>query len=329
MTLTYGGRFSYWNINKEWVFSPRAQFAIKPPKFNHGDKNVIFTLAGGMYNQPPFYREMRNLDGVVNTNLKAQKSVHAVVGANYDFRLWNRKFSFISEVYYKYLYDMVPYEYDNVLIRYYGENRSTGYAAGVDLRLNGEFVKGTDSYINLSIMSTRENLKDDYLTVYYDSHGNEVLSTSDSIASTATRYPGSVPRPTDQRVKFSMFFQDYIPRNDNFKMHLNLVFATGLPFGPPDKDRFRDTLRIPPYRRVDIGFSAQLFSLKRKEDKGKTAKGFMKYVESIWATIEIYNILGVNNTVSYLWIKDVSDTVYAVPNNLSARRFNFRLVCDF
>jgi hypothetical protein len=329
VTFTYGARFTYWDVNKEFVASPRAQVSIKPPLFNHGNKNVVFTAALGMYAQPPFYREMRDFEGNVNLNLKAQKSIHAVLGAHYDFVLWKRKFSFITEAYYKYLYDLVPYEFDNVLIRYYGINDAKGYAAGLDLRLNGEFVKGTDSYINLSILSTKENLNDDSHTYGIGKDGNVVSANSDLAVQHATSYPGYIPRPTDQLVRFTMFFQDYIPKNDNFKMHLNFIVATGLPFGPPNHERFRDTLRIPPYRRVDIGFSALLFSKARREAKNKKVVPFMKYLKSIWATFEIYNLLGVNNTVSYIWVKDITNTSYAVPNYLSARRFNLRLVVAF
>jgi len=307
ISITYGIRFTYWDVNKEFVVSPRVQFSVKP----NTKKDVVFRASAGLYQQPPFYREMRNLEGVVNLNLKSQKSVHIVAGTDLNFKAWNRNFKFVSEVYYKYLYDQVPYEYDNVLIRYFGENRSTGYAAGVDFRLHGEFVKGTDSYISVSVMSTQEDLKDDS---YIDADSQVV-------------YPGMIPRPTDQRVKFAMYFEDYIPRLETFRMHLNLIVATGLPFGPPDGERYRDILRIPPYRRLDIGFSALLFDRERRELKNP--KSFMKNFESIWLTAEIWNLLGVENTISYLWIKDISNTVWAVPNVLSARRFNLRLIVKF
>jgi len=323
--MTYGARLTWWDVNKEWVASPRIQFGYRPKT----NRDLVFHAATGMYVQPPFYREMRDLDGNVNMNLKAQKSLHAVAGVDLNFNAWNRKFKFVTEVYYKYLWDLVPYEYDNVLIRYFGENKAHGYAAGIDFRLHGELVEDAESWISMSIMSTQEDIEGDHYTAYYDSTGTRVYTGSvnpDDIADTAEVYPGYIPRPTDQRVGFNLFFQDYLPKVKWFKVHLNLVFATGLPFGPPDKERYNDVLRIPFYRRVDIGFSAQLFDKNRKE---LPPKNFFRHFESIWATLEVYNLLGVNNTISYVWIKDISNTVYAVPNYLTARRINFRIIFKF
>lgn len=307
MTFTYGARFTYWDVNNEFVVSPRAQFSYKPAT----KKDVIFKFASGLYAQPPFYRELRNLQAQVNKNVKSQKSVHVVAGADLNFTVWNRPFKFVTEVYYKYLYDLVPYEFDNVLIRYFGENKATGYVAGVDFRLNGQFVKGEDSYISMSIMQARENIEDE---TYIDAEGNEVD-------------PGFIPRPTDQRFRFSMFFQDYLPKSNTFKVHLNFIYATGLPFGPPDNVRYNDNLRIPAYRRVDIGFSAGLYDRSKGNKLSKT-KFFSKF-KSIWATLEIYNLFGVENTISYVWIKDITNRVYAVPNTLTARRVNLRLIVKF
>jgi hypothetical protein len=287
----------------------------------------MFRLSAGMYQQPPFYREMRNLEGIVNLSLRAQKSVHVVAGTDYNFKAWKRNFKFISEVYYKYLYDQVPYEFDNVLIRYFGENRSVGYSTGIDFRLHGEFVKGADSYISVSVMSSKEDLKDDVGYNYFDAQGNQVPATFNEIARIDTFFPGFIPRPTDQRVKFAMYFEDYLPKLESFRMHMNLIVATGLPFGPPDGERYRDVLRIPPYRRLDIGFSASLFNREKRELKKPNS--FMRHINSIWLTAEVWNLLGVENTISYLWIKDVQNTVWAVPNRLTARRFNVRLVVKF
>ncbi len=326
MSISYGVRFTYWDVNKEWVFSPRFQFSYKPDT----RADIVLRAAAGLYAQPPFYREMRDLDGVVNTKLKAQKSVHAVAGIDMNFLAWERRFKFVSEVYYKYLYDLVPFEFDNVLIRYFGENRARGYAAGIDFRLHGELVEGAESWISMSIMSTKEDISDDFYYQYFDAEGNRVFRGSvspDDIADSSIIYPGFIPRPTDQRVSFNLFFQDYLPKNENFKVHLNLIFGTGLPFGPPDKERYNDLLRIPFYRRVDIGFSAQLFDKNRK--KNTPPKNIVRHFESIWATLEIYNLLGVNNTVSYLWVKDIRNTVYAVPNFLTNRRINLRMIFKF
>lgn len=325
VTFNYGVRFSYWDVNKEWLVSPRFQFSFKP-KFS--DK-LVFNVAGGMYQQPPFYREMRNLQGEVNTNLKAQKSLQGIFGIDYNFKMWGRKFKLISEVYYKYLYDLVPYEFDNVLIRYFGTNDAIGYAAGFDLRLNGEFVPDNDSYISFSVMKTEEDLKSDIAFRYFDSEGNEVGPANDDIVKVEQSTPGRIPRPTDQRFMLNMFFQDNIPRFEMFRVHLNLIFASGLPFGPPDNERYKDVLRIPPYRRVDIGFSAALFDMANRIKKNKPTKKVMSQFKSIWLTFEVYNILGINNTVSYLWVKDIGNTSYAVPNFLSARLFNLRFVAKF
>lgn len=325
VTFNYGVRFSYWDVNKEWLISPRFQFSFKP---RFSDK-LVFNLAGGMYQQPPFYREMRNLDGVVNTNLKAQKSLQAIFGIDYNFKMWGRKFKLISEVYYKYLYDMVPYEFDNVLIRYFGTNDAIGYATGFDVRLNGEFVPDNDSYISFSVMKTEEDLKSDNSYTYFDADGNEVGPANPNVASVEVGTPGRIPRPTDQRFMLNMFFQDNIPNFEIFRVHLNLIFASGLPFGPPDSERYKDVLRIPPYRRVDIGFSAALFDQANRIKKNKPVKKVMRQVKSIWLTFEVYNILGINNTVSYLWVKDINNTSYAVPNYLSSRLFNLRFVAKF
>lgn len=325
VTFNYGARFSYWDVNKEWLVSPRFQFSFKP---RFSDK-LVFNIAGGMYQQPPFYREMRNLQGEVNTNLKAQKSLQGIFGIDYNFKMWGRKFKLISEVYYKYLYDLVPYEFDNVLIRYFGTNDGLGYAAGFDVRLNGEFVPDNDSYISFSVMKTEEDLRSDVSYTYFDSEGNEVGPANDDIEKVVQGTPGRIPRPTDQRFMLNMFFQDNIPNFEIFRVHLNLIFASGLPFGPPDNERYKDVLRIPPYRRVDIGFSAALFDMSNRIKKNKSTKKVMRQFKSIWLTFEVYNILGINNTVSYLWVKDIGNTSYAVPNYLSARLFNLRFVAKF
>lgn len=325
-SLTYGARITWWDMNKEWVVSPRIQFGYRPKTI----RDLVFHAATGMYVQPPYYREMRDLDGNVNTRLQAQKSLHAVAGADLNFMAWNRKFKFVTEVYYKYLWDLVPFEFDNVLIRYFGENKARGYAAGIDFRLHGELVEDAESWISMSVMSTKEDIKDDNYTNYYDSTGRRIFPAvkpqPNSDTTAVEVYPGYIPRPTDQRVRFNLFFQDYLPRLKTFKVHLNLVFATGLPFGPPDKERYNDILRIPFYRRVDIGFSALLFDKKRKE---LPPQNFFRHFKSIWATLEVYNLLGVNNTVSYVWVKDISNTVYAVPNYLTNRRINFRMIVKF
>jgi hypothetical protein len=324
-SFTYGLRYSYWDLNKELLtISPRVQFSVKP----RSKADIVINVAGGLYYQPPFYREMRNLKGEVNTNLRSQKSAQVVAGFNYAFKLWKRPFSFVTEAYYKHLWDLVPYEFDNVLIRYYGENQAKGYAAGIDFRLNGELAEGDESWISLSFLKTGEDVIGDKYTVYYDSTGKEVPNTRtyrDVIVDSATVNPGYIPRPTDQLVNFALFFQDHIPKFKYIKVNLSLLIGTGLPFGPPDNNRYRDVLRVPPYRRLDIGFLGQLWS----SDWAKKKTGFGVMLKSVWVSLEVFNVLGISNTVSYIWVRDVANNQYAVPNYLTNRRINGRVLVNF
>lgn len=322
--LTVGARFNYWTLNDQFVASPRINYSYKP----RWKKDVQFRASGGVYYQPPFYRELRGLDGTINKDVRAQLSVHAVVGADFNFKAWSRPFKFVGEAYYKYMDDLVPYEIENVRIRYQGRNRARGYATGLDLKLNGEFVKGVESWASISVMTVQEDLKDDFYEVGINAAGEEIVPgiTEDAVAvSTIRKEPGYIPRPTDQRVNFALFFQDYVPRLPQFKMHLNLVFGTGMPFGPPDNERFRDTLRIPPYRRVDIGFSYQL----KAEHKKLGPKNPFRWMKSAWVSLEVFNLLQINNTLSYVWISDVIGRSYAVPNYLTNRQLNVKLNIKF
>ncbi len=276
---------------------------------------MSFKAAAGIYHQPPFYRELRDLEGNLHTDVKSQKSIHFLLGSDYFFTMWKREFRFVTELYYKHLYDLIPYEVENVRIRYYGENSAKGYAAGIDLRLHGELVEGADSWISLSLLQTEENISgDSSYNVIYDSEGN--------VDSLVTVPQGFIPRPTDQLVNFGMFFQDYMPGNKNFKVHLSFLFGSGLPFGPPDNQYYRNALRIPPYRRVDIGFSALIL------DKNRDTRdsGWLKHFENIWVGVEVFNLLGIQNTNSYIWVKDINNLQYAFPNYLTERRVNVRLV---
>ncbi|HYV91872.1 MAG TPA: carboxypeptidase-like regulatory domain-containing protein [Chitinophagales bacterium] len=318
-TVTYGARVSYWDFNNQFIVSPRLQFSYQP----HWKRDLVFRVAAGAYDQPPFYRELRDLYGVLHDSVLAQRSIHYVVGVDYDFQIWDRPFKFVTEVYYKQLYDLNPYEIDNVRIRYFGTNDAKGYSRGIDLRLNGEFVQDAESWISLSLLQTRENLSDDFLwTVDTVFHSVDTTWTLDS----TKFFPGYIPRPTDQFLNFAMFFQDYIPGNETFKVHLSLIFGTGLPTGPPDYIRARDTLRLAPYRRVDIGFSALLLDGKKPKIQQKK---FWNHFESIWLDLEIFNMLGVPNVISYTWVKTQSNIVYAVPNYLTGRRVNLKLQVKF
>ncbi len=324
ISLTAGLRAAYWDFNNEFVLSPRATIALNP----HWKKDIVFRFSTGYYYQPPFYKEARDLQGNINSDIRAQKSIHFVLGSDLSFMAWNRPFTFTTEVYYKYLDNLIPYIVDNVRIRYYGENISHGYATGIDFRINGEFIKGIESWASLSIMKTMEDIEGDYYYDYYNESGEQIIPgiTIDNTPFDSVRVePGYIPRPTDQRVNFSIFFQDYIPKNPTWKMHLKMIFGTGLPFGPPDSPKYKHTLRYPPYRRVDIGFSKQLIG-GYSEFKDKNP---LRYIKNAWITLEVFNLFQIYNTVSYTWVTDVNGRQYAVPNYLTTRRVNLKLIIDF
>lgn len=304
LTINAGTRGSYWTYNEELLMSPRASLAYAPI----WEKDVVFRAASGIYYQSPFYKELRTPEGTLNSNIKAQKSTHYVLAADYLFYKWGRPFKWITEVYYKDLENLIPYKVDNVRIQYLANDLSNGYATGIDIKVNGEFVPGVESWASLSVMKTAEDIVGD---TKIDANGNTVEA-------------GFITRPTDQRVNFSMFFQDYIPGKPKYKMHLNLIFGTGLPFGPPNGEKYQDVLRIPNYRRVDIGFSA---ILKAADKKSKLK--WLNTFNSIWVSAEVFNLLDINNTVSYLWVADVSGREYAVPNYLTARQLNAKLIFTF
>ena len=299
--LIYGVRFNYWDLNNEFLVSPRLTFSFRP----RWKRDILFRLSSGVYYQSPFFKEMIDLEGNFHPDVKAQQSIHFVASADMNIRLWSRPFKFVTEAYYKHLDNLIPYVVDNVQIRYYATNNAKGYATGIDLRLNGEFVKGIESWASLSIMQTMQKIS-------YDTNGTI----------TVTPY---VPRPTDQLVTFSMFFQDYLPKHPNIKMHLNLVYGSSLPFGPPNSLPAQQVLRMPSYRRVDIGSS---FLLKDK-NKLYSAKNIFRRVGDIWFSIEVFNLLDVSNTISYLWVTDVDNHQYAVPNYLTPRMLNAKLLVEF
>lgn len=316
--LTYGLRSNYWSYNQQTVFSPRVQFGFEPNrKHNRLVKDKIIEgkirkdwmvrLAYGWYYQPPFYRELRDFNGQLNQNIKAQRAIHYVLGGDVNFTAWNRPFKFVTETYYKQLDYLIPYEIDNVRIRYYANNNSSGYATGIDMRMNGEFVKGAESWASLSFMKTQEKITD-----AVDAQGNAIT-------------PSYIPRPTDQRMTFAIYFQDYLRKNPKIRMNLNLVYGSGLPFGVPDKNRYNDLNRMPAYRRVDIGLNRVLIS----EDTKNRDNFWKRNFKSAWIGLEVFNLLGVNNTISYIWIEDVSANRYAVPNYLTNRRVNLRMLLKF
>lgn len=315
LVLTGGVRLNYNQLNQELLVSPRAQMSYKP---RYAKRDIVYRASTGIYSQPPFYREMRNLDGNVNKELRAQKSFHAVAGFDYNFKaLAGRPFKITSEIYYKNMWDIVPYEIDNVRIRYFGRNNAVGYAYGTEFRLYGDIVKDAESWLSVGLMKTGENLLDDQVTI------PSVVTGLDS----ATIYPGYIPRPTDSRISVGMFFADYLPGNKNFKLYLSGLYSTGLPFGPPDQNRYADTLRIPSYKRVDVGFAALLVD---GEKKNRPRYSYFRNVKSMWLSLEIFNLPGIQNTLSYMWIQDqTSARTYAIPNRLTARLLNLKLVTNF
>lgn len=320
MTLSLGLRANYWGYNNEVNISPRAGFAIKPS----WNPDMLFRLSGGVYVQPPFYRELRMFDGslVKPQDATTQKSYQVVFTHEYNFKAWERPFLLTTEIYYKYLKDIIPYEVDNIRIKYFADQKATGYATGMDIRINGEFVKGIESWASLSFMKSAENIK------YYLSSNGTILSQTDVnngadfICDTLIK---GIPRPSDQKINFSLFFQDYIPYIPSFKVNLKLVFGTGLPFGAPYSERYKQTLRMSPYRRVDIGFSKQLIGETTSFKKGNP----LAFVKNCWISLEIFNLLGISNVSSYMWVTDIYNIQYAVPNYLTPRQINLKLVAEF
>ena len=294
ISLNAGLRISYWSANKEFIVSPRANISYKP----QADGDLIFRFASGLYYQPPFYKELRNIDGSMNLNIKSQRSIHFVLSSDWIFQAWNRPFKLSSAFYYKKLDNLIPYKIDNVRIRYLNDQIANGYAYGIDLKVNGEFVEGVESWVSLSLLKTNEDIEGDQA--------------------------GHIPRPTDQRFNLTIFFQDYLPNNPSYKVHLKLVYGSGLPFGPPNSERAADVFRIPSYRRADIGFSKEILgselSSKRK---------IFRNIKSLWLGIEVLNLFQIDNTISYLWVTDVNQRSYATPNFLTGRQLNFKLIAKF
>ena len=322
--LTAGVRANYWTVNEQLLISPRVTMAYKPK----WKADWMFKLSSGLYYQPPFYRELRGLDGKVNTTVKAQQSIHIVFSGDYIFKMWERPFKLITALYYKNLSSIIPYEVDNVRIRYFANNNTKGYATGIDLRINGEFVKGVESWASIGLMRTYEYSKDNIHYIYYNKRNEEIIRgyTFDQVKADSVQVdPGFIPRPTDQLVTFGLFFQDYLPKAPTFKFNMNLQFGSGLPFGPPTHIRWQQVLRMPPYRRVDAGFAYNVLRSGR-EFKSKSATNRLK---EMWVYLEVFNLLQVQNTVSFTWIQDVTGNRYAVPNYLTNRQLNLRLQIRF
>lgn len=295
-TLNYGVRLSHWSYTKETIVSPRVSLGIIPA-FN---ENITMRFATGLYYQAPFFKELRDTttqNGItyasLNSKAKSQRSIHFIAGFDYRFRMNNRSFKFTAEAYYKALGNLVPYSVNNVKVVYYGSNESSGHAAGIDLKLYGEFVPGADSWLSLSLMNTSMKL-----------NGK------------------SIPLPTDQRYAINLFFTDYFPGTDRWKMSLKLALADGLPFSAPHQELESNVFRAPAYKRADIGLSYRLLN-----NEGKQRKHIQ--LRNVWLGAECLNLFGINNVNSYYWITDVTGGQYAVPNYLTGRQINFRVTVDF
>ena len=343
-TATIGARANYWTFNNQTVFSPRINIKWRPAFYKYENnqiirKNITFRLATGYYYQPPFYRAARYLDGSINPTIRAQKSIHIVAGGDLVFNMWDRKFKFGSEIYYKFLQDIIPYEIENVRVNYYGENLASGYARGIDLKINGEFVEGIQSYASLSWLQTKEDLSNDFYYEYFNQNGEKIIPgyTIDQNRADSILYePGFIPRPTDQRLSFSMFFQDQMPDDwdtekikwSNMKVNINVLVASRLPYGPPGNKRYSDTLRSSFYKRVDIGFSKDLINNETDRSKFKE-KSIFNEIEALWIAFEVFNLLDISNTTNYTWIRDVSGRQYSIPSFLTSRRLNLKLVARF
>jgi hypothetical protein len=312
-TLTAGVRFNYNSLNGEFLVSPRLGASFKP----RGKKDIVYRATIGIYDQPPFYRELRRYDGSLNTNLKSQKSWQAVLGFDYNFiGLNDRPMRWTGEAYYKGISDAVPYDVDNVRIRYFGENSAKAYAAGLEMRLHGELVPDAESWISLGIMKTSEDINGDYFKVYKLDSLNQPIDSS-------VVQNGWLRRPNDRRVTFGMYFSDYMTTNKNLKVYLNLLYGSNLPYNIPGSVKYRNAAIINPYIRCDIGFSALL--LDEDRSKRRSHSPFRNF-ESIWASLEVFNIIDRENTISYLLVKDFSNTVYLMPNRLTPRLVNFKIV---
>lgn len=310
--LIMGGRVIYNDLNGQLMFAPRIQFVIDPSQslsreerldessYTRNDKRRYqLRFAAGIYHQPLFYREMRDFDGTVFSDKPAQTSYHFITGGDYLFKIWGRPFKLSSEAYFKWMTDLVPYEVENVRIRYYPQYSADGYAIGLDTRVTGQFIKGLDSWVNIGLLKTEERI--------------DQLPDS-----------GFVRRPTDQRVNFSMYFQDELPFNPTYKVHINFVYGSGLRFGFPGRLESRTVFGVPSYQRVDLGFSKMLVFRTPEETADKKLA-----LSSLWISAEIFNVFQRANTISYNWVKDVFNSQFAVPNFLSNRLLNIRLIARF
>ncbi|MFY0600560.1 MAG: carboxypeptidase-like regulatory domain-containing protein [Cyclobacteriaceae bacterium] len=313
--ISIGARLNYWDFNEQLLFSPRLAYRYSP-KWR---MPTTFKFSVGYYQQPPFYRELRDFDGNIKDQVLAQRSIHYITSFTRVFYMWGRPFLFNSDAYYKKLYDIIPYDIDNVRIRYFPSNNAEGYAAGFDFRVNGEFIKGTQSWFSVGFLKTQENISDDQFTVFYDEEGVEIpahQANDENTADSETINVGSLRRPTDQRINLAVYFEDHMPNDPSLRVHLNMVFGSGYPFGPPKSVRYRNAFSGDEYYRVDLGLS-KIFNRSAK-----------KIFPSVILRLELLNALAADNTLSYTWIEDVNGNNFAIPNSLSARFLNIKLSAE-
>lgn len=311
-SATGGLRASYWDYNKELIVSPRASISVLP----HWDKDFSFRFATGLYYQSPFYKELRdtvsdglgNVSVALNQNIKSQRSLHFVLGGDYFFRAMGRPFKFTTEAYLKLMDRVTTYTIDNVRVRYSGLNDAKAYTAGIDFKLFGELVPGTDSWLNVSLMQSKEDIIGDS----YVKDGKTI-------------YPGWISRPNETRYSFSMLFSDYLPNNPKYQLYLKAIYSDGLPIGPPHSPRYLgDLFRLRSYKRVDIGVSRAIVSGKDKF----LERNWLKHVESMWINFEVFNLFDFKNENSVFWVSDVNGLQHGVPNYLTGRQFNVKLMVD-
>ncbi len=293
--MTAGLRSHYWSYSKEFLVSPRLSASYYPD----WEQDFVFRFSAGSYQQPAFFKELKDRDGNIHEDVKAQKSTQFVFGTDYLFRAWDRPFKITSELFYKNFSRLVPYQVENVQIRYLANQQSKGYATGFDFKVNGEFVSGVQSWASVSLLQTKEDIVN-------DGHGY-------------------IPRPTDQWLNISLFFQDYFPGNPTYKLHLAAFYGSRLPVGPPNSERYQDTFRMPPYRRIDLGISKVLIGSESRFRRGS----LLNKVKGMSVSLEVLNLLGINNTVSYFWVSSNAGDMFAVPNYLTNRKLNLKFTAKF
>jgi hypothetical protein len=322
VVMQYGVRYNYNTLNHEFLTSPRVGLSFKPKK---SKKDIIYKISAGIYQQPPFYREMRGYNGILNTNLLAQKSWQATAGLDNNFKLLGRPARFTSEAYYKSIWDVDPYDINDVRLQYFGTNNAKAYSVGIENRLYTELVKDAESWLSFNVMQTKEKIDNFYYYQYLNDSGQIInQNTKNQVVFDSSRTNvGWIRRPSDRRFTFGMFFQDYMPNNKNLKFYLNIIYGSNLPYNIPGSVKYRDALIIPSYIRADMGFSALL--VDGQKGKLRSHSPFRKF-QSIWGTLEVFNFIDHANTISYLLIKDFQNNTFAIPNSLTPRLLNVKII---